>query len=103
MDLLICLVFRSRMRMLSILVSLTLLVDLRKRCLIIFKKKVAKKTRGWKEKLLLQEGKEVFIKYVLQSIPKYAMSIFLLPKSLCDEVTTMIRKLVGWERWTGEV
>lgn len=49
-----------------------------------------KKLKGWKEKLLSQAGKEIQIKSILQAIPTYVMQRFLLPKSLCDEVETMV-------------
>lgn len=34
-------------------------------------------------------GKEVFIKSVLQAIPSYYMSIFLIPPSVCEELQRM--------------
>lgn len=43
--------------------------------------------QGWKLKLLNQAGKEVMIKSVIQPIPSYAMSCFLLPKKLCGKLT----------------
>lgn len=53
--------------------------------------------RGWAKRRGMVEGetsksggKEVLIKFVLLSIPNYAMSIFLLRKSFCNEMTTMI-------------
>lgn len=52
---------------------------------------MAKKVAGWKEKFLTHAGKEVLIKPVLQSISNYVMPVFLLPKTLCDEVTSFIR------------
>lgn len=45
-----------------------------------------KETHGWKEKLLLMASREVLIKLVLQAILSYAMSVFLLPQQLCDDL-----------------
>lgn len=47
------------------------------------KNKIKSKIDSWSIRLLSQWGKEVFIKSVLQAIPAYAMSCFLLPKSFC--------------------
>lgn len=43
--------------------------------------------RGWKEKLLNQARKNVLIKDVLQYLPTYVMLVFMLPKTLYDELT----------------
>ncbi|KAH1063333.1 hypothetical protein J1N35_028320 [Gossypium stocksii] len=45
---------------------------------------------NWSIKHLSQEGKEVFIKVVLKSIPTYSMACFLLPKPLCNELERSI-------------
>ena len=71
--------------------------------------KLSKKLAGWKEKLLSKVGKEVLIKAVAQAIPTYTMSVFKLPDSLSEDLTSMIcnfwwgqrndeRKLV-WMSW----
>ena len=55
-------------------------------------------------------GREVMIKSVLQSIPSYIMSIFLLPKKLVDAIEKMInafwwghggnmRRRLHWMSW----
>lgn len=54
--------------------------------------RVARKNLGWKEKLLTQAGEEVLFDSVLQVIPTYVMSLYLLPKTLVDDVTSIIRQ-----------
>lgn len=44
------------------------------------------KIDGWCNRSLSQGGKMVFIKSVLQSIPTYVMSCFLLPKTFCGDI-----------------
>ena len=54
------------------------------------KNRVGKKVGGWKEKLLSQARKEILIKAIAQAIPTYAMSVFWLPVSLCDEINSLL-------------
>jgi hypothetical protein len=54
--------------------------------------RVWKKLKGWKEKFLLTTGREVWIKLVVQVIPTYVMSCFLLPMGLCENIKSMISK-----------
>ena len=56
------------------------------------KERVANKLSRWKEKFLSMASREVLIKAVVQAIPTHTMSCFLLPKSLCDELNSMVRK-----------
>lgn len=58
------------------------------------------KIQGWKEKLLAQGGREVLIKAVLQAMLTYAMSYFKLPKSLCKDIESLIRKF--WWGYKGD-
>lgn len=46
---------------------------------------VVQKLKRWKEKILLQAGKEILIRLVVQSILTNIMSCFKLPSDLCEE------------------
>ncbi|XP_042974784.1 uncharacterized protein LOC122306423 [Carya illinoinensis] len=61
------------------------------------KKRVWQKLQAWKGNLLSQGGREVLIKAVAMSIPTYAMSCFLFPKTLCHELEMMMAKF-----WWGD-
>ena len=43
-------------------------------------------------------GKEILIKAVAQAVSSYSMSCFLLPKKLCEELTSLVRQF-----WRGQV
>jgi len=44
------------------------------------------------EKLLSVAGKEVLIKSVAQALPVFLMSCFILPRGLCESITSLIRQ-----------
>jgi hypothetical protein len=48
--------------------------------------KVLSKIAGWRAKTLSQVGRLILIKFVVATLPLYAISTFLLPKSLCSEL-----------------
>ena len=52
--------------------------------------KINKRVLGWKEKFISKAGREVLI--VAQAIPTYSMSIFKLPKALCDSINSILAK-----------
>ncbi|CAJ2636477.1 unnamed protein product [Trifolium pratense] len=54
------------------------------------KDRIWKKINSWSSRHLSQAGREVMIKSILQSIPTYVMSIFLLPKTLLDDIEKML-------------
>lgn len=49
--------------------------------------KVWKVVQGWKKSFFSVAGKEILIKCVGQALPTYAMSLFQIPKNLCDEIS----------------
>lgn len=56
------------------------------------KEKVWGRMQSWKGRTLARSGKEVLIKSVIQAIPTYAASVFLLPQKLCDELENIMNK-----------
>jgi hypothetical protein len=54
--------------------------------------KVHSRIEGWRAKTLSQAGILVLIKSVVATLPSYAMSSFLLPKSLCNELDRIFKK-----------
>lgn len=56
---------------------------------------------NWSIRFLSQGGKKVIIKAILQAIPTYVISSFLLPKSLCDEMEGIIAKF-WWQKGRGK-
>ena len=54
--------------------------------------KVIKRVMGWKEKHISKAGREVLIKTIAQVIPTYSMSIFKIPKLVCDGINSALSK-----------
>lgn len=48
--------------------------------------------QGWNERTLSRQGKEILVKGVAQAVPTFAMSVFYLTKTFCDELSAMIGK-----------
>ncbi|KAF5451602.1 hypothetical protein F2P56_026695 [Juglans regia] len=73
------------------------------------KHRLWQKLQVWKRNLISQGGREVLVKAVAMSLPTYAMSCFLFPKSLCHELEMMMArfwwgnqthgKKIHWARW----
>ncbi|XP_057444610.1 uncharacterized protein LOC130736850 [Lotus japonicus] len=73
------------------------------------KDRVWKNLKGWKEKFLSRAGREVLIKSVVQAIPSYVMSCFILPDDLCADIDRMVSKFfwggdpsrqgLHWTKW----
>ena len=56
------------------------------------RERIVKRVMGWKEKLIMKARREVLIKTVAQAIPTYSMSLFKLPKGLCNDINFIIAK-----------
>ncbi|GAU34127.1 hypothetical protein TSUD_66060 [Trifolium subterraneum] len=54
------------------------------------KDRIWKRINSWRGRALSKAGKEVMIKSVLQAIPSYVMSMFILPTSLIADIEKMI-------------
>lgn len=68
------------------------------------KEKVWNRLQSWKGKIMSRAGKEILLKLVVQAIPSYAASIFMLPEKLCEEIEHMMNKfwwLSNLERKSG--
>lgn len=64
----------------------------KKKAFSFLKDRLGKKLQGWSVKCLSKAGKVVLLRNVAQAVPTYAMSCFLLPKSLCKELEIMMNK-----------
>jgi hypothetical protein len=56
------------------------------------KERVQQHLNNWKVQFLSQAGKEVLLKAVVQAIPTYSMSVFLLPVSFCRELQGIMQR-----------
>ena len=54
------------------------------------REKITKKVTGWKEKFISQAGREILIKNVAQAVPTYTMSIFKMPKQICEDIKSCL-------------
>ena len=50
--------------------------------------KVRDAAQGWNRRFLSHGGKEILLKTVALAMPIYSMSIFRLPKTICEEINT---------------
>lgn len=53
------------------------------------KEKATKRIQAWQKKSISRAGKTILVKNVLQAIPAYSMTCFLMPKTLCHELEVM--------------
>lgn len=67
------------------------LVGRRKREILGFiRDRIVNRINSWNNMFLSKAGKEVLLKSVIQAIPSFAMSIFLLPMGLCREIENLM-------------
>jgi hypothetical protein len=52
--------------------------------------RVWSKLKGWKERNLSFAGRSILISAVIQAIPTYMMSCFLIPKEICSQIERAI-------------
>lgn len=77
------------------------------RAFAVIRDKIKARISSWTNRVLSIGGREVLIKAVLQSIPTFAMSYFLLPKSFCKELEALLaqqkshnKRGIHWCEWT---
>ncbi|KAH9769616.1 reverse transcriptase domain-containing protein [Citrus sinensis] len=73
------------------------------------KLRVLNKLTSWESKFFSCGGKEVLIKVVAQAVPAYAMSVFKIPQSICDDIQKAVAKFwwssagnhrgIHWAKW----
>lgn len=72
------------------------------------KESVKKKIQSWEGKIISRGGKETLIKSVLQSLPSYAMYVFLLPLEITRDIERSLTKFwwstgneskISWMCW----
>ena len=49
---------------------------------------ITKRVIGWKEKYISKAGREVLLKAVAQAIPTYSMTLFRIPKKVCESINS---------------
>ncbi|WOG96664.1 hypothetical protein DCAR_0416000 [Daucus carota subsp. sativus] len=56
------------------------------------KEKLQNRLQDWGNKILSKDGKEVSLKTVAQTLPNYAIGVFLLPLNLCQDLEKLMCK-----------
>ncbi|KAE8656259.1 hypothetical protein F3Y22_tig00117005pilonHSYRG00262 [Hibiscus syriacus] len=79
--------------------GLPLVVGKGKRAAFNFIKDITeKRIQGWTKRLMSFGGREVFIKSVVQALPAYAMTCYLLPEGVIEDIKSQARSY--W--WSGK-
>jgi len=64
------------------------------------KGRMQRKLDGWNEKFLSQVGREIFIKAAVEAIPTYSMGVFLLSKTLSNQLNSLVNRF-WWSHQNG--
>ncbi|KAL8114965.1 hypothetical protein AgCh_021696 [Apium graveolens] len=75
------------------------------------KERIDSRIRSWEEGFISRSGKEVLIKNVAQALPSYAMSVFLLPQGITNDMERMLARYwwrskpkqdtgINWMSWS---
>lgn len=70
----------------------------KKELLGFIKDRIISRIQGWGHGFLSKAGREVLLKAVIQAIPSYTMSVFLLPNNLVREIEVVMNSF--W--WKGD-
>lgn len=70
---------------------------------------MSERVQGWQTRFLSPAGKDVLLKSVALALPTYMMSCFLLPKTLCKKIVSIMSefwwknkkesKEIHWKSW----
>lgn len=61
------------------------------------KDRIKSRIDGWSIRVLFQGSKEVFVKSILQAISTYTLNYFLIPKSFCKEIKSLLARF-RWQK-----
>jgi hypothetical protein len=67
----------------------------KKNVFAFIKDRIWKRINSWRGRSLSRAGKEVMIKSVLQAIPSYVMSVYLIPDSTIKDIERMMNSFWG--------
>lgn len=56
------------------------------------KDRISQRIDGWNQNLLFKAGRATLITSVFQAIPTYSMSTFRIPKGLCTDLDSLVRR-----------
>lgn len=62
----------------------------KKDILKFIKDKIVKRVQSWSHKFLSRAGREILLKNVIQAIPTFAMSVFMLPRELVKDIERVL-------------
>ncbi|CAH9094451.1 unnamed protein product [Cuscuta europaea] len=74
--------------------------------------RIHSRLKSWNDRFVSRVGTTVLLKNVVQTMPSYAMNVFLLPKELCDDIEKVMneflwrgskfdKKGLRWRSWKG--